>query len=75
MFYPGLTHNSQTKIQVRSEDRYHGFVRTVATIWQVRVCNLVRSGRCPKDLSSNAVYRAISMALLCVSPGRSSARQ
>ncbi|PBK73210.1 solute carrier family 25 member 38 [Armillaria solidipes] len=26
----------KTKIQVRSEDRYHGFARTVATIWQQR---------------------------------------
>ena len=27
----------QTKIQVRQEERYHGFLRTVKTVW--KVCN------------------------------------
>ena len=26
----------KTKVQVRREDRYHGFLRTMGTIWKVR---------------------------------------
>lgn len=26
----------QTKVQVRKEERYHGFFRTISTVWKVR---------------------------------------
>jgi len=28
----------QTKVQVRTEERYHGFLRTIRTIWNVCIC-------------------------------------
>ena len=59
---------TQTKIQVRQEERYRGFLRTVSTVW--KVCNVLLCGHSIDHVLSNAVPPVSSTVFRSGSPDR-----
>ena len=60
---------SQTKIQVRQEERYHSFLRTVKTVWKVRG-TAYDCYHFINNLLSDVVYPASSTVHRSGSPAR-----
>lgn len=59
----------KTKVQVRSEDRYHGFIRTISTIWTQRGVSGFFDGaslRMSRKILSSAIGWAVYEGLLMV---------